>query len=100
MEKRINKKIETYISEFKDRIKDKATDLGLSTDSNLGNLVQYIYDYDRLCFSKEDFQKKYPETVVKYYFKLNKYMKSEEEDLRDIIKVKIIEIMFQYVLDM
>ena len=50
--------------------------------------------------TKEDFQKKYPETVVKYYFKINKYMKPEEEDLRDIIKVKIIEIMFQYVLDM
>lgn len=58
MEKRINKKIETYISEFKDRIKDKAIDLGLTTDSNLANLVQYISDYERLALTKEDFMKR------------------------------------------
>jgi hypothetical protein len=58
MEKRINKRIESYTSEFKDRVKEKATDLGLSNDDKLTNLVQYIYDYERLCLTKEDFMKR------------------------------------------
>ena len=58
MERRINKKIETYISEFKDRVKDKASELGLAKDENLSQIVQYIYDYDRLCLTKEDFMKR------------------------------------------
>ena len=35
MERRINKKIENYISEFKDNIREKASNLGLTTDSYL-----------------------------------------------------------------
>ena len=58
MERRINKKIENYISDFKDKVKEKATDLGLSTDPNLSQLVQYIYDYDRLVLTKDDFIKR------------------------------------------
>ena len=58
MERRINKRIENYISEFKDKVKEKATDLGLSTDSNLSQIVQYIYDYERLSLTKEDFMKR------------------------------------------
>jgi hypothetical protein len=45
MERRINKKIENYISDFKDKVKEKATDMGLTTDPNLSQLVQFIYDY-------------------------------------------------------
>jgi hypothetical protein len=58
MEKRINKKIEAYISEFKDNVRDKATGLGLSNDDKLTQLVQYIYDYERLSLNKEDFMKR------------------------------------------
>jgi hypothetical protein len=58
MERRINKKIEGYITDFKDNIKLKADQLGLATDQNLGQLVQYIYDYDRLALGKEDFMKR------------------------------------------
>jgi hypothetical protein len=58
MERRINKKLENYISEFKDNIKQKASELGLSKDSSLSQLVQYIYDYDRLSLSKDDFMKR------------------------------------------
>jgi hypothetical protein len=58
MERRINKRIENYISEFKDKVKEKATYLGLSTDSNLSQIVQYIYDYERLSLTKEDFMKR------------------------------------------
>lgn len=58
MEKRINKRIENYISEFKDKVKDKAGELGLTTDENLSHLIQYIYDYERLALTKEDFMKR------------------------------------------
>jgi len=58
MERRINKKIENYITEFKDNVKQKATELGVSKDINLTQLVQYIYDYERLSLNKEDFMKR------------------------------------------
>lgn len=58
MERRINKKIESYITELKDSIRAKADQLGLATDPNLSQLVQYIYDYDRLVLVKEDFLKR------------------------------------------
>jgi len=38
MERRINKKIEDYISEFKDNVKQKASELGLTTDNSLSQL--------------------------------------------------------------
>lgn len=58
MEKRLNKKIETYITSFKDGILNKATNLGLNNDTKGTQLLQYICDYDRLSFNKEDFQKR------------------------------------------
>jgi hypothetical protein len=58
MERRINKKIEVYITELKDSVRSKADQLGLNTDPNLSQLVQYVYDYDRLVLSKEDFLKR------------------------------------------
>ena len=58
MERRINKKIENYISDFKEKVKEKASEMGLSTDPKLSQLVQYIYDYDRLTLTKDDFMKR------------------------------------------
>lgn len=59
MEKRINKKIDNYMTEFKDNIKFKADELGMTKDTNLSKLVQFIFDYDeRLCLGKEDFMKR------------------------------------------
>jgi hypothetical protein len=58
MEKRLNKKLETYITSFKDNIREKATQMGLNNDVKSTQLLQYIYDYDRLSFIKEDFQKR------------------------------------------
>lgn len=58
MERRINKKIESYITELKDSVRSKADQLGLATNPNLSQLVQYIYDYDRLILGKEDFLKR------------------------------------------
>ena len=45
MERRINKKVDSYLSDFKENVKEKALELG-TNDSTLHQLVQYIYDYD------------------------------------------------------
>ena len=58
MERRINKKFEMYISDFKDNVKEKAGDLGITKDPNLSQLVQYIFDYERFSLCKEDFMKR------------------------------------------
>ena len=54
MDKRLNKKLESYITTFKDNIREKASQLGAPNEQ----LIQYIYDYNRLNFTKEDFQKR------------------------------------------
>jgi len=57
MEKRIGKKHDEYICEFKDNIRDKAELLGLKSDG-MNAMLQYIYDYEKLTFCKEDFAKR------------------------------------------
>jgi hypothetical protein len=54
VERRVNKLIETYISKFKDDIKEQSAILGVKNDQ----LIQYIFDYDRLSLSKEEFSKR------------------------------------------
>jgi hypothetical protein len=58
MERRINKKIESSITDLKDCVRSKAEQLGLANDPNLSQLVQYVYDYNRLVLGKEDFLKR------------------------------------------
>jgi hypothetical protein len=58
MEKRLNKKLELWITGFKDNIREKANQIGISKNDQTNQLIQYIYDYDRLTFCKEDFQKR------------------------------------------
>ena len=57
MERRLNNKASQYVSSFKNDIKGQVMGLGLSSDS-CNSLIQYIYDYDSLCFTKEDFAKR------------------------------------------
>jgi hypothetical protein len=58
MEKRLNAKIEEYITKFKDEIRNKMIALNLEDKSKGSDLLQYIYDYDRLCLQKDDFVKR------------------------------------------
>jgi hypothetical protein len=58
MERRLNKKAETYVGTFKDNIREKATQMGITKNDQVNQLIQYIYDYERLAFTKEDFQKR------------------------------------------
>lgn len=57
MEKRLNKKIETYLTEFKDNIRDKASELGILNDDT-NQLLTYIYDYERLTINQQDITKR------------------------------------------
>ena len=57
MEKRMNKKVDAYVTAFKDSIRDKSQVLGIKNEQ-MNLLLNYIYDYDRLSFTKEDFAKR------------------------------------------
>jgi hypothetical protein len=59
MEKRLNQKTETYVREFKDAIRNKITELDIQLEkSKINELLEFIYDYERLSFSKEDLLKR------------------------------------------
>ena len=55
MEKRLNKKIEDYISQFKNDLRDKVIELDVQPSNPL---VAYIFDYERLTLEKDDFIKR------------------------------------------
>lgn len=57
MEKRISKKIETYVTKFKDDIRDKLMSLNIDNKEVVG-AIEYIYEYPRLTVSKEDLVKR------------------------------------------
>jgi hypothetical protein len=57
MERRINKQLEQYISTFKNNIKEKSEELGIKNEQ-MNHLIQYVFDYDRLTLSKDDFMKR------------------------------------------
>jgi len=54
MEKRLNIKFETYITEFKNSIRDKINNLNFKETEKNAELVGFVYDYERLVFEKED----------------------------------------------
>lgn len=58
MEKRLNKRIETFITEFKDQIKNKVIELEFNNNSKVNELLEFVYDYNRLVLSKDDFIKR------------------------------------------
>jgi hypothetical protein len=58
MEKRLNKKIEDYVSDFKNGIKDKVIELDLLKNDGANQLIAYVFDYERLSLEKDDFVKR------------------------------------------
>lgn len=58
MDKRINKKCELFIQEFKSDIKKYMDSQNLSKSLQYSEFLQYLYDYPSIKFSKEDFQKR------------------------------------------
>lgn len=58
MEKRINKKIETHYRDFKDNIRNKISSLSFEDASKTNELLEYIYDYEKIQLVKDDFIKR------------------------------------------
>lgn len=58
MEKRLNSKVDKYLTQFKDDIRNKIMSIDLNNKSNVPLLMEYIYDYNRLELTKEDFVKR------------------------------------------
>lgn len=58
MEKRINEQLKQYLSKFKDDIRDKVVEIGLGESSQVNELLEFVYEYNRLTFEKEDFMKR------------------------------------------
>ena len=59
MEKRINQKTRTYLQQFKNDIKEFVTEKQQClTKEEANTLLQFVYDYQPLEFSKTDFQKR------------------------------------------
>jgi len=58
MEKRINTRIQQYISKFKDDIRLKLVDLGFENTKQVNDLLEHIYEYERLVLEKDDFVKR------------------------------------------
>ena len=58
MDKKLNKLIETYITEFKDNIRSKILEFDFNNKEKAGELIEYIYEYDRLVLTKDIFQKR------------------------------------------
>jgi len=70
MDRRINNKTRIYLQQFKNDIKEFVTQLndnGLD-NQEINSLLQFIYDYQPLEFTKTDFQKrKRVKNIVPYY---------------------------------
>ena len=58
MDKRINKKLDSYISTFKNDIRTKADELEITGNPEVSRLLTYVYEYNRLTFLKDDFMKR------------------------------------------
>ena len=58
MEKRLNKKIEVYVSSFKDEIRNKIVELGFEEKTKINDLLEFVFEYDRLTLQKDDFVKR------------------------------------------
>jgi len=58
MEKRIEKKINSFMTSYKENIKNKIIELELTNNPECNNLIQFIYDQENLKLSKEDFMKR------------------------------------------
>jgi hypothetical protein len=58
MEKRLNTKLDEYLTSFKNGIRDKLVSLNMTDDNKNALLMEYIYDYNRLTLERDDFVKR------------------------------------------
>jgi len=55
MDKRVNKKAEAFISKFKE---DICNEIRVTDTNNIQKIIEFIYEYPRLTYEKEDFVKR------------------------------------------
>jgi hypothetical protein len=58
MEKKLNLKAELYFTQFKDTIRQKAIDINFGELDKINELLETVYEYERLVFTKEDLSKR------------------------------------------
>jgi hypothetical protein len=58
MEKRINKKIEIYVTSFKDHVRNKIAELDFNEKTKINELLEFVYEYNRFSLAKEDLSKR------------------------------------------
>jgi hypothetical protein len=58
MEKRLNKKIEAYVTSFKDDIRNKIATLNFEEKDKTNELIEYVYEYERFLLIKDDLNKR------------------------------------------
>jgi hypothetical protein len=68
MEKQINKRIDDYMTDFKEKIKEKMIELGLTEKEEMHSLIQFIYNYDIFQLDKDDLVKrKRTKNTISYF---------------------------------
>jgi hypothetical protein len=58
MEKRLNQKISSYITQFKDNLSNKIKSLNIDDKTKMNDLLEFVYDYERLSLAKDDLIKR------------------------------------------
>ena len=58
MDRKLNKRIADYVSDFKKNIRNQALMIDFAEKEKIEQLIQYVYEYDRLVLSKEDVSKR------------------------------------------
>ena len=58
MEKRLNQKIEAYVTGFKNSIRSKIADINFEDKSKVNDLLEFVYDFERMSLSKDDLIKR------------------------------------------
>lgn len=58
MDRKLNKVIADYVGDFKKNIKEKSLELKFNESQKIQELVEYVFNFDRLVLSKEDVSKR------------------------------------------
>jgi hypothetical protein len=58
MEKNINKRIDNYVSEFKNQLWKKIASIDFSEKEKVNEFLEFMYEYEKLVLTKEDFNKR------------------------------------------
>jgi len=68
MERKLNIKVEQYLTSFKDTIRDKVTEMNIDDSTKAEELLQFIYNYERLVIDKDDLtNRKRVKNVVPFF---------------------------------